>query len=367
MVNPPLIFVVPSFSGGGAERVMITLANACLAEGFPVTFVVFSSRGPLGKALSPGVEVVDLRRPRSLFAIPALARMIKSLPGAVWISAMLHANVAVMCGRALAGSRARVILTEHCIASEELAIVGGLKRHVLLALMRWIYPRASAVVGVSQGVVEDLREKVLGPSTATNLKVIYNPIDVLRIQQLAESVREEDRPLHPRRFIVAVGRLDPFKDYGMLVRAFRIVAGTSDVDLLILGEGSCRAEIQALCREHGLQGRVFMPGFVSNPFGYIRQAELLVLTSTHEGFALVLAEALALGKTVVSTDCPSGPREITEDGKYGYLVTPKNETMMADSIRHALRVRFAPKAQVERARHFDVHGIVKQYIQLVAD
>jgi len=132
--------------------------------------------------------------------------------------------------------------------------------------------------------------------------------------------------------IVAAGRLHYQKDYPTLLRAFKKVTTNMPARLIIIGEGSARATLQKQINEMALSENVDMPGFVSNPYSFMGQATLYVLSSIYEGSPTVLVEALACGTPVVATDCPSGPRDILAGGKYGTLVSMQDPDQLAHAI-----------------------------------
>ncbi len=152
------------------------------------------------------------------------------------------------------------------------------------------------------------------------------------------------------------------KDFSVLIRAFAKVRAKRDCRLVILGEGELRPELEALVRELDVQDSVQLPGFVNNPYAWMSRAELFVLSSAWEGFGNVLVEAMACGATVVSTDCPSGPSEILEGGKWGPLVPVGDVDALAERMLEALSSPTDVNAKL-RARDFDYAAIVGQYIE----
>ncbi len=185
--------------------------------------------------------------------------------------------------------------------------------------MRWSYRALDGLIAASQGVAEDFVHVTNIPSE--NIHVIHNPVVNPDLSQRGlNSVNHPwFRPESPP-VILGVGRLARQKDFRTLIRAFARVRAERHCRLVILGEGNDRAPLEALAVKLGLKDDIDLPGFVTNPFAYMSKAALFVLSSAWEGFGNVLAEAMALGVPVVSTDCPSGPREILQDGRYGPLV-----------------------------------------------
>jgi len=191
------------------------------------------------------------------------------------------------------------------------------------ALARWIYPKAKAVVGVSRDMAETLRKK----GNLNNVTCIYNPIDVNKLRAQA------DEPLDMKeKFMLAMGRLEKEKRFDLLIEAYAKSKVKDECSLIILGEGSLRSELEEQIASHGLEGKVSLPGFTTNPFKYVKHAQSVVLSSDTEGFPMSLIEALALGCPVIATDCPTGPREIIKHRENGLLVEVGNSRDLARAM-----------------------------------
>ena len=164
--------------------------------------------------------------------------------------------------------------------------------------------------------------------------------------------------------ILGVGRLTQAKDFPTLIRAFALVRKKRAARLMILGEGEERPKLEALVRELGLEREVTLPGFVDNPYKYMKRAAVFVLSSKWEGFGNVLVEAMALGTPVVSTDCPSGPAEILENGRWGRLVPVGDVYALAEAIIETLDEEHHPDV-ANRAKDFAVELAVEKYINVL--
>jgi glycosyltransferase involved in cell wall biosynthesis len=164
--------------------------------------------------------------------------------------------------------------------------------------------------------------------------------------------------------VIAVGSLSKLKDFGTLVRAFSIVRKTRHCRLVILGEGQERGKLEVLINELGLQGDVMLPGFVSNPFPWIKKAALFVSSSLTEGCPNSLMQALACNTAVVSTDCVGGSAEILQDGKWGMLVPVGDAETMAEAVLATLSSVHKTDA-VRRANDFALDKIVAEYLDVL--
>ncbi len=359
--GPRIAIFLPSLEGGGAERVYINLANRFVASGLPVDMVLVWARGPYLSELDARIRVVDLAVRSKVQTIPALARYLRRDPPQVLLSAMDISNVAALLARQLSGRRVRVVVSCHVHLSSQAKHGQRLHDRALPWLARLLYPGADRIVAVSRGVAEDLAKLLKRP--IERIDVIYNPIavDTVRAQAAAKAghpwLREGEPPV-----LLSVGRLIPQKDYPTLFRAVAKVRQNRAVRLIVLGEGPERAALEQLADQIGISDILAMPGFVDNPFAYMRQARLFVLASRWEGFGLVIIEALACGCPVLSTDCPSGPAEILERGKHGRLAPVGDVDAMARAIEESLDAPVDSEGLVMRARDFDLDRIARMYL-----
>jgi glycosyltransferase involved in cell wall biosynthesis len=353
-----LALFLPTLAGGGAERVMLDLAAGAVAQGRTVDLVVGSAVGPLLHDLPAGVTCVDLAAPRTVAALLPLRRYLRRRRPRALLSTLEHGNVvALLASRGLRD--VRVAVREANTASRDFDGAGPRER-VVLALMRLLYRRADVVVAVSRGVADDLVEHLRLP--AGRIRVIENPVVTARLHDLATAP-----PPHPwfadggAPVVLAVGRLTPQKRFDTLLRAFATARGQADLRLVVLGEGPERAALEALARELGIDAQVALPGFVDNPFAAMRHAGVFVLSSAWEGLPNALIQALALGAAVVSTDCPSGPREVLDGGELGELVPIDDAAALAVAMLTALArgPRPPPPAWVER---YDQGSVVRRYL-----
>lgn len=353
---------LPSLTGGGAERVMVTLANAFAAQGYTVDLVLATASGPYRKNVSRGVRVVDLAARRVLFSLPALVRYLRRERPRAMLSALHHANVVAVWARQVARSPTVLVVSERNTLTA--SPISAKKRAVpsRLWLMKHTYPRADRVVAVSQGVAEDLVSAI--GLRREHVQVIYNPVVTDEILRLSgEPVRHPWCVPGAPPVILAAGRLTEQKDFSTLIRAYALVRERRLGRLVILGEGEERGALEALIARLGLEDDVSLPGFVDNPFAWMRQARLFVLSSRWEGLPSVLIQAMACGTQVVSTDCPSGPAEILENGRWGRLVPVGDPEALASAIRAAVDDDEAERPDVEaRASAFGLDPSVRGYL-----
>lgn len=362
---------LPNLDGGGAERVMLQLAQGLAKRGLKIDLVLAKAEGSYLTKVPSEVRVIDLksRSPVVLFKTLALLRYLRQEQPVVMVSALDIVSAATLAKR-LTGVSTRVVMSVHTNLSRQFydkpeIFLGRVRSY----LVRWFYPWADAIVAVSQGVAEDLARLTGLP--VEKIRVIYNPVVTPDVFEKAKESIDHPwfAPGEPP-VILGVGRLVRQKDFPTLVRAFALVRQHRPARLMLLGEGdkrepSIKPQLEALVRELGLEGEVTLPGFVDNPYAYMAKAKVFVLSSAYEGFGNVLAEAMAVGTSVVSTNCESGPAEILEDGKYGRLVPVGDINALADAILATLSQPTDPEVLRKRARAFSVETVVDQYLEFL--
>lgn len=363
--RPKVAVFLQDLYGGGAERVMLLLASGIARRGVDVEMVLIRREGPYLDQVPPEVRVRELGTRRMLNSVKAFARYIRAeRPDAV-LTALVHVNVGALLAAALSGG-ARVVVTEHNQISRNFAALRSPTLRLAYRLVPWLYRRAARVVAVSSGVAEDLGR--FSGLDAGRIDVVHNPIVSADLPaRAAEPVQHPWlRPGQPP-VVMGVGRLNPQKDFGTLLRAFAALRRGREARLIVLGEGEERDALARLAAELGVANDVDMPGFVENPYAHMSKAALFVLSSRFEGLPTVLVEAMACGTPVVATDCPSGPREILEEGTLGGLVPVGDADALARSMAEALDRPVAAERLRARAADFAVERAVDRYLELLLE
>ena len=369
-VTKRIAFLINELGGGGAERVLVTLANHLHDRmGFDVAIATLE-QGPSAYPLSPGIEVRPLwthrvtHGPGKLLSLPlaalAFARFVRHHRSDAAISFLVRANL-VMVMSCRFGNRLPPVISERAVStpysgSSPVAVV-------MRTLVRRLYPQAHAIVAISAGVKTSL-ERLGVP--ADRVRVIYNPQNLDEIRAIAATA---DRTAGDAFRVVTAARLTGQKDLPTLLRAFRAVHDEdARARLVILGEGPDAISLRQLARELGIDDAVEWRGWAP-PYRVMAESDVFVLSSRYEGFANVIVEAMACGLPVVSTDCRSGPSEILAGGEHGILVPVGDSAALAAAI---LRLKADPRLRAslrergsERARDFDVTLIAPSYLDVL--
>jgi glycosyltransferase involved in cell wall biosynthesis len=393
--SPRLALLLLSLTGGGVERATLRLAGEFTRRGVAVDLLVCRPQGELLDAIPPQVRLLPLSdtgslagrvaalraaarkrlallRPvllaphasRALRHLPALVRYLQTERPAALLSAKTPVNLTALWARRLASVPTRLVVSERAQLSQIARPGRPVKRTALPRLAGLFYPEADAIVAVSGGVADDLAAQTGLPRG--RITVIHNGIvDAGFADRAAQPAPHPWLEDGGAPVLLAVGRLQPEKDYPTLLRAFARLRQKRPVRLLILGEGPQRSALLSLAGELGITADLAMPGFCPNPLAAMARAATFVLSSRTEGFPNVLAEALACGCPVVSTDCPSGPREILDGGRYGRLVPVADAKALASALAATLDAPPDREALRRRGYEFSVARAADAYLGLL--
>lgn len=347
--TPSRLAILVAFSGsGGVERNILNLLPEFSALGVSVD-VLAVLRKPVPELLaltSERIRIVDLGVRHTALALPALVRYLRfERPDALLVAKDRAIRMAILA-RWLSGVAVPLTGQLNTHLSASLAKRSAAARIVRTWPMRWLYPRVDQVIAVSAGVAEDAAQLTGLP--LARIPVIRNP--VITADLVARSQEPVDHPWVNDQtcpLIVGAGRLTQQKDFATLMRGFALLRRQRECRLLILGEGRQRGELERLGHSLGIAGDLQLTGFVTNPYPYFSRADVFALSSRWEGSGNVLTEAMALGTPVVSTDCPSGPAEMLDNGRWGRLVPVGDAEKLAEAL--ALTLDSPPDAAALRA------------------
>ena len=361
----PDIAVLASFSGeGGVERMLLNLVNAFAERGYLVDLVVIKSNSRHLDEIHPGVHRIDLGSSHTSTSLLPLIRYLRTVNPPRMLVAKDRAGRLAVRARRLAGAETRLVLRLGTNLTEAISNKPALLRWLRLRPIRRHYPKIDHIIAVSQGVAEDTR-KISGVASE-KISVVRNPVITSRLKHLAAEatphtwLNDKVCPV-----IIGAGRLTRQKDFATLIRAFAELSNSMEARLIILGEGDLRKELLQLVAQLHLDNSVDLPGFVTNPYAYMAAADLFVLSSRWEGSPNVLTEAMALDTPVVSTDCPSGPREILDGGRIAPLVPVGNHAMLTSAMEKMLRKPPQPGVMHAAVREYEVEISASKYLEIL--
>lgn len=341
--------LLPDLRGGGAERVSLDLAYEFARQGHQVEFVLLRANGELLAEASSAFQVVDLNCPRARVLPPSLVRYVRLRGPDALLAAMWPLTVIAPLVR-LFGYHGRVVISEHNTLSVQYRDRGRAHRFLQMATMALSYRLAHARFCVSNGVADDVA--VLSGLHRKMFDVVHNPVPHRPIPS-SDSINHVEAlwglPRGPR--IITVGSLKAQKNHSLLLRAFAQI-NQANARLMLVGAGTEESSLRQLASDLAISKRVIFAGFQVDPTPYYKTADLFVLSSDHEGLPTVLIEALSCGLPIVSTDCPSGPAEILENGRLGELVPVGDAEALAQAIGASIAANHDCDALRHRAADF---------------
>ncbi|MBD2577594.1 glycosyltransferase [Oscillatoria sp. FACHB-1406] len=369
-MNSPRVAVLMHNLGGGLETVVLNQVRGLTHYPYEIDLVLDRADGLDAAKIPPKVRIIDLKTPISpnfksaLALIPPLIRYLRQEKPIALFSHLIFVNVVTAIARTLARFPTHLTLIEHNLLFQKPGRSNEPSSKLLPLLMRGLYPKADRVVAVSKDMASTLEQWLHFPSG--KIDVIYNPALDRDFAAKAKAPLEHPwfAPSAPPVFL-GVGRLEKAKDFPTLLRAFARLRQQREAKLILLGEGKERPALETSIEQLGLESEVSLPGFTPNPYAYMSRARACVLSSRWEGLPTVLIEALACGCQVVATDCPYGPREILDSGKYGRLVPVEDVEALAEAMQLAIDRPLDTELLERRALDFGIDRAVTQYLDAI--
>ncbi len=359
-----VLFILDDLSGGGAERVFVNIANGFADNNIAVEFLVGEKKGVYLDLLNSVIPITEVGGRTLLKYLTTFPRIFRQNNYTHIFTASHYASSAAIIAKKITKKSAKIYLTHH-YSHPASRPIKYLKGDVILKLIHFfITPHADKIIAVSNGSLEWLRN--FSHHKLPQGTFIYNPVFDNSIYALATEQVNFPIEIKDKIVLLTVGRLSEQKDHLTLIKAFGFFKQTHDNAILfILGTGPLQLMLENYIKENDLSDYVFLMGFQANPYKWVANCDVFILSSIYEGFGNVIAEAIALGKTVVSTDCPSGPAEILQDGALGYLCPLNDPVAMSASIEKALQKPFDVNILKQSANQYMISEIVKKYIEIL--
>ena len=361
-----VLFITRALYRTGVGRTISLLLEHTNRSDFEPLLVVFHDCPDF--AVPEDVKTISFHE-QSLFALPGfiwkLAKIYEKEKPDTVISFVDHVNIIALLAVKLSRTKPKLLL--NAVSHTSIIIQQNWRSRLQGLAIPHLYREANHIICISKGVADDLVSKFRIPRE--KIKIIPGQVEIAAISKQAQEEIEAPGTYNSALpVIIAVGRLSHIKGYPYLLKAFARVSAGFPCRLVIAGDGKKRADLEALARKLGIENRVTFLGHQPNPFKYLARADIFVLSSLSEGFALVIVEAMACGIPVISTRCPSGPEEIITDGVNGLLVPVADEAALAEAILRLLQdknlaFRLAQAGKI-RAENFAIAKIMKQYEEL---
>lgn len=358
MSSPLISIFLPKLSAGGAERVLLAIAGALVERGYRCDMVTAQPGGHWEARIPSGVRYCSLGRAKPLHAVPALVSYLRRERPQVLLSSVFAANFAALAACRLAGKATRCVVREAHWAAEQVAAPSLLATAANAVSLRCLYGRADAVIALSDELAAHIAHAARVPRS--KIHVIPNPILPVDAPHLHEPTDINDPPL-----ILGCGRLDPQKDFPLLIRAFAKIRAQRPARLVILGEGTERQALAALAESLGVAHDVELPGYSSNPQSWMRRARLFVSSSRREGFPNVHLEALQSGCSIISTCSSDAVATILDGGRLGAIVPVGDVDSLAGKMLAVLEGTLVFPDPGEHLVQFELGKIVDRYLEVL--
>ncbi len=360
--------IMLSFSGnGGVEKMAVNLMKGFVKLDKKVTLYRIKDRGMFVKRIPREVNLIQLPSKHTFLNLPYLIRLFKKDPPDSLLVMKERAGIVSLLAKKISNVKTKIFIRfgTHITRSLDEKNMPIIYKKFRLTLLKKMLPMAHGIIAVSNGVKRDIAQ--ICPDINEKIKVIPNPVITDELYKMANKEIQEEWLERDKKIpvITAMGRLTYQKGFDVLLHALSIVKQNMDVKLIIIGDGELKSMLLNQAFKLRLQNNVKFLGFKENPYPYIKNSDLFVLSSRWEGSPNALTEALALGVPCVSTDCETGPREILQNGKLGPLVEVDNHIQLAEKIIKTLKRSKNKDELSEGVRQFNYLESAKLYLDFI--
>jgi len=328
-----VIVVTPVYALSGVPLAQIRLAKVLARIGHNVTLIIGKINKGFELPLIENIDVIVLGKKRVITMFKDIINISNSSSPDVIFSAEDHLNIIIMLASFLFRKEAKISCSSRVTPFDTYSKNPFKKGFYLKFLMKFLMNRADVLSCVSEDMVTQYQSLFKN----SRHQRIYNIIGPDDIEILKAEKVNHDWFNGNYEVIIGAGNLSPWKGFTDLIKAFSLIKNKKSLKLVILGDGPEKHDLVNLIYELKLEDKIQLLGNVSNPFKYFSKSSLFVLSSRVEGLPNVIVEAMMCGCKIVSYDCPTGPREILQNGKYGTLVKPGDISMLSSSMIDLLK------------------------------
>lgn len=360
-----ILFVRTSMTYGGADRITLNILKDFDRNLYKCDLALVKKTGQYLNEIPSDVRVFDLKAINSFFSFFSIKDLLNKSDYDVVYSTCGGTNASTVVAAKLSGKQLKVVVSERNVMLPPGK--NKVKQFLQHSFKKLTYPKADFVTVVSKALEQEVLQET--NTKPQKIKVLYNPVinnDLLQQKEevLNNVVFNSEKPV-----ILAVGRFVYQKDYPTLFKAFQKVIQEVPAQLFILGTGPLEEELKKLVITMGLYENITFGGFDKNPFKYMKNCSVFVLSSKHEGMPGVLIQAMACGAPSVATDCPTGPSEVIENGINGFLVPVEDDKKMAEKIldllgNEELRKKFSENS-IQKLVPFHYKYAINSYFEFL--
>lgn len=355
-----VVFILPSFAAGGAERVLITLMDKIDRTRFKPEFISFRRNGPLKKLISNNIIIHDIGSYRSIIfgLIPLLLKLRKINPD-IAVTTMAHTNFALILMKPFI-PKTRIVIREAITPSFMFKTLKTGK--IIKWLYKVLYPRADLVISPSQRIIDEFHD-LLNANTGHH-KLLYNPVDIEAIRTMPLILEKNEKTRDKTVHFICAGRLHPQKGFDQLINALPFFKCHYDWKLTILGGGKERHNLESLIEKHSLQSKVFLPGFTQFPWPKIATADCFLMPSRFEGMPNAALEALGVGTPVIATSTSGGISEIAELAQKNVTVVDNMPLFLEAMAKIKPNLTYTYRDSLLPDR-FEINKIVNRFMKIL--
>ncbi len=365
MSEKKILFYHPIFLDGGVEKTNLLISEE-LSKKYKVFFVSNHFSNKFDADIKKfRIKKIELKAKRTILSFFELFKVIKEINPDLIFSLQMHANVTVlMLNFFLFFNKLKIISCERLSPQ---SYNKNFKGKVILFLAKFFYRFSVKIICNSF----DLAKEIKHFSKSNNVLFIYNPTLRNNFKKLSKKIKLKNKPFFKkkRKIIISIGRLDENKNQIMLLKAINLLKHKKKIDVVLVGEGKNKKYLIEYGKKIGISENLYILNFQKNPYPYLLNSDLKILTSNFEGLPNVLIEAMALNIPIISTDSPTGPREILLNGKAGFLVKRNDHVSLSKKIKLFLenpeifrKKKFYYKASLKR---FSPEKSLKNYVKII--